>query len=309
MGLGGASFPTRVKLAPPPGSKAEILIVNGVECEPYLTNDHALMLERPEEILRGITLLMRAVGIPRAVIGIENNKRDALELFRQNLGGFSGIEVIPLKVKYPEGGEKQLIEAVTGREVPSGGLPIAVGAIVQNVATVYAVWQAARYGTPLIERVLTVTGPSVRRPGNYRVPIGASLREVIEFAGGIPEDTGKIILGGPMMGRSAATIDTPTTKGISGVLMLPESLSRRETPQPCIRCGRCVGACPMGLEPYLLATLSKLSRWEDAENGQVLNCIECGSCSFICPSARPLLDYIRLGKTRVAAIVKSRKQK
>ncbi len=309
VGLGGATFPTKVKLSPPPGCKAEILIVNGVECEPFLTNDHALMLERPVEILQGMRLLMRAVGVKRAVIGIENNKRDAIKAFLENVDAFAGIEVMPLKVKYPEGGEKQLIEAVIAKEVPSGGLPIAVGAIVQNVATVYAVWEAARYGTPLIERVLTVTGPSLERPGNYRVPIGTSLKEVIEFAGGVPEDTGKIILGGPMMGRTAATIDAPTTKGVSGILMLPQSLSARKQVSACIRCGRCVEACPMGLEPYLLAALSSLSRWDDAENEKVLNCIECGSCSFICPAARPLLDYIRLGKSRVSAIVKSRKQK
>lgn len=307
VGLGGAAFPTKVKLTPPPGSTADILIVNGVECEPYLTNDHAIMLANAEDIVRGVRLLMRAAKVDRAVVGIEANKPDAIEAMGKAASAFPSIEVMPLKVKYPEGSEKQLIEAVTGREVPSGGLPISVGAIVQNVATALAVSDAVRYGLPLMSRVITVTGPSVKRPGNYRVPIGTDIRSLIEIAGGVPSDVGKIILGGPMMGKAVVSIDAPTIKGVSGILMLPVTMSRRREPQPCIRCGACVDACPMGLEPYLLSTLSRLERWDDCESGKVMNCIECGSCSYICPAARPVLDYIRLGKNKVGAAIKARR--
>lgn len=307
VGLGGATFPTKVKLSPPPGTKADILIINGVECEPYLTSDHAIMLAHADDIVRGVRLLMKAARVDKAVVGIEANKPDAITEMMRAVAPYPAIEVMPLKVKYPEGGEKQLIEAVTGREVPSGALPIAAGAIVQNVATALAVSDAVRYGLPLMSRVVTITGPSVKYPGNYRVPIGTNMRELVELAGGVPSDVGKIILGGPMMGRAVVSIDAPTVKGVSGILMLPQSLSRRCDPEPCIRCGRCVDACPMGLEPYLLATLSRHDRWDDCETEKVMNCIECGSCSYICPAARPLLDYIRLGKNKVGAAIKARK--
>lgn len=307
VGLGGAAFPTKVKLTPPPGSKADVLIVNGVECEPYLTNDHAIMLANAEDIVRGIRLLMRAAKVDRAVVGIETNKTDAIEAMIRAASAHPSIDIMPLRVKYPEGSEKQLIEAVIGREVPSGGLPISVGAIVQNVATALAVSDAVRYGLPLMSRVITVTGPSVKRPGNYRVPIGTDIRSLIDIAGGVPSDVGKIILGGPMMGKAVVSIDAPTIKGVSGILMLPVSMSRRRDPEPCIRCGACVDACPMGLEPYLLATLSRFDRWDDCESNKVMNCIECGSCSYICPAARPILDYIRLGKNKVGAAIKARR--
>ncbi|MCC8176447.1 MAG: electron transport complex subunit RsxC [Bacteroidales bacterium] len=302
VGLGGATFPTKVKLSPPPGSKAELLIINGVECEPFLTNDHAIMLEQPEAIVLGIRLLMRAANVDKCVVGIENNKPDAIETMRKTTAAYPEIEIMPLKVKYPEGSEKQLIEAIMGREVPSGGLPIAVGAIVQNCATALAVADAVRYGEPLMSRVLTVTGPSVKNPGNFRVAIGTPLTTVVEAAGGVPQDTGKIILGGPMMGKSVVTIDAPTIKGVSGLLMLPESMSERRKVEPCIRCAACVDACPMGLEPYLLATLSRLGEFDKVEANKVMNCMECGSCSYICPSARPILDYIRLGKNKVKSL-------
>lgn len=309
VGLGGATFPTKVKLSPPPGSKADILIINGVECEPYLTSDHAIMLSNADDIVRGVRLLMRAARVERAVIGIEANKPDAIDVMRRAAEPFASIEIMPLKVKYPEGGEKQLIEAVTGREVPSGALPIASGAIVQNVATALAVSDAVRYGLPLVSRVVTVTGPTVKRPGNYRVPIGTDMRSLIDLAGGVPQDVGKIVLGGPMMGRAVVSIDAPTVKGVSGILMLPRSMSRRREPQPCVRCAACVEACPMGLEPYLLATLARRDRWDDCESEKVMNCIECGSCSYICPASRPLLDYIRLGKNKVGAAIRARKSK
>ncbi len=309
VGLGGAAFPTKVKLSPPPGVKVDMLLINGVECEPYLTNDHALMLAAPEKILAGIKLLMRAAGTDRAVIGIERNKDNAIRLLESLTADEPSISVEALDVKYPQGGEKQLIEAVTGREVPSGALPISTGVIVQNVATAYAVYEAVYLGKPLIERIITVTGPSVKRPGNYRVPIGMNMAALVNIAGGVPADTGKIILGGPMMGRAVVSLDAPTIKGISGILMLPDSEAHRDAVQPCIRCAACVDACPMGLEPYLLATLSRRQMWDEAESGKIMNCIECGCCSYSCPSARPILDYIRLGKTTVGGIIRTRQPK
>lgn len=309
VGLGGATFPTKVKLSPPPGCKAELLIINGAECEPYLTCDHALMIEHADEIIRGTRLLCRAAGVDRAAIAIEDNKPDAIEAMTRAAGQYPDIKIVTLKTKYPQGGEKQLIDAVMHREVPTGALPIATGAIVQNVATAYAVYRAVYNVMPLIDRVVTVTGPSVKRPGNYRVAIGTPLADLVRLAGGVPSDTGKIVLGGPMMGRSVVSLDAPTVKGISGVLMLPEPQATRRAMQPCIRCGSCVEACPMGLEPYLISTLSRQHRWEDAETESVTSCIECGSCSYCCPSSRPLLDYIRLGKTTVMGIIRARAAK
>ena len=256
VGMGGATFPTQVKLSPPPGNKAEVLIVNGVECEPYLTADHRLMLEHGEELMSGIQLIKRALGVERAVIGIENNKPDAITHLKQLAAGIPGVEVCPLKVKYPQGGEKQLIKAVTGKSVPSGGLPIAVGAVVQNVGTVYAVYEAVMKHKPLVERVVTVTGKSVKKPGNYLCRIGTPIARLIEAAGGMPEDTGKVISGGPMMGKAVTSTDIAVTKGTSGVLLMPESESRRLPYRNCIRCGKCVDVCPMGLEPYHLMLLA-----------------------------------------------------
>ena len=252
---------------------------------------------------------MKAAGVNRAIIGIEANKGNAIELLTSKAASDSRIEVMGLKVKYPQGGEKQLIDATIGKEVPSGALPIATGAIVQNVATAYAVYEAVKFGKPLIDRVVTITGPSVAKPGNYLAAIGTNLKELIDVAGGVPADTGKIILGGPMMGKSMVQIDAPTVKGTSGILMLPEKEAVRRKVEPCIRCASCVSACPMGLEPYLISTLSRLGRWEEVEEAKVMNCIECGCCSFICPSTRPILDFIRLGKTTVGGIIRARQQK
>ncbi|MCM1517972.1 MAG: electron transport complex subunit RsxC [Pseudoflavonifractor sp.] len=306
VGLGGATFPTKVKLSPPPGVRAELLIVNGAECEPYLTCDHALMREHSAEIVKGTRLLCRAAGVDHAVIAIEDNKPDAIAAMQKATAGCDDVTVVPLKTKYPQGGEKQLIDAVMHREVPVGKLPIAAGAIVQNVATAYAVYQAVYNAMPLIERIVTVTGDSVKSPGNYRVAIGTPLMDLVEAAGGIPADTGKIILGGPMMGRTAVSLDAPMIKGISGIVFIPQAEASRRAPEPCVRCGSCVDVCPMGLEPYLLAILAGQQRWEDAERESVTSCIECGSCSYTCPSSRPLLDRIRLGKSAVTAIIKSR---
>ncbi|ASB47830.1 electron transport complex subunit RsxC [Alkalitalea saponilacus] len=306
VGLGGATFPAHVKLSPPPGKTCEVLIINGVECEPYLTSDHRLMLEKGEEMLVGVSLLMKALSVDRAIIGIENNKKDAIEHIRRLVSGYNGISVQPLKVQYPQGGEKQLIDACIGRQVPSGKLPIEVGAVVHNVGTAYAVYEAVQKSKPLIERIVTVTGLSVKNPGNFLVRIGTPISALIEAAGGLPEDTGKVIAGGPMMGKALASLDVPVTKGTSGVLIVPEKIAGRGKTEYCIRCSKCVSACPMGLSPYLLMTLAEKEIHDRAEEEKIMDCIECGSCSFTCPSNRPLLDYIRLGKGKVGQIMRSR---
>jgi len=306
VGLGGATFPTHIKLAPPPGSKAEILIINGVECEPYLTCDHQLMLEKGEEIIVGITIIMKVLDVKRAVIGIENNKPDAIAHLSKIASQYKGIEVVALKVQYPQGGEKQLIDAVIGRQVPSGALPIEVGAVVQNVGTTFAIYEAVQKNKPLIERVMTVTGKSATQPSNYRVRIGTLLSEVVTLAGGVPEGTGKIIGGGPMMGRSLMNLNVPMAKGSAGILFMPDEESVRKPMKNCIRCTKCVSVCPMGLEPFLLMNQSERNMWPEMEKERVMDCIECGSCSYTCPSNRPLLDYIRYGKTTVGGIIRSR---
>lgn len=309
VGLGGACFPTHVKLLPPPGKKAEVLIVNGVECEPYLTCDHQLMLEHGEEIIVGIQILMRALNIQKAIIGIEKNKPDAIEHIRNLASKALGIEVKPLKLKYPQGGEKQLIDACIGRQVPSGALPIEVGAVVDNVATIYAVYEAVQKNKPLISRVMTVTGKSMTKPGNYSVRFGTPLSDMVALAGGVPEDTGKIIGGGPMMGRAMNNINMPANKRVSGLLFMPEKESVRVEPENCIRCGKCVSACPMGLEPYLLSKQAQLQMWDEMEQHSVMDCIECGCCLYTCPSHQPLLDYIRMGKAKVGGIIRARAAK
>lgn len=308
VGMGGATFPTQVKLTPPPGNKAELLIINGVECEPYLTADHRVMLEKSGELIAGVQFLMKAIGVDKAVIGIENNKQDAIARLRQIAAGAPDVEICPLKMKYPQGGEKQLIEAITKRAVPSGALPIAVGAVVQNAGTALAVYEAVMLKKPLFERVVTVTGKSLAHPGNYLCRIGTPVSKLIEAAGGIPEDTAKIIGGGPMMGRTMVNIGSPVMKGTSGILLLNNREAHRRPARNCIRCGKCVTACPMGLEPYLLAKLSSFNLLERMEEEKVMDCIECGSCSFTCPSNRPLLDYIRLGKGRTGAMIRNRKK-
>jgi electron transport complex protein RnfC len=308
VGMGGATFPTRVKLSPPPGSEPGLLIINGVECEPFLTADHRLMIEKSRELLIGTRFLMKALGVEQAVIGIENNKPDALAGMREAVMKHAlGIEVCPLKVKYPQGGEKQLIRAITGRRVPPGALPISVGVVVHNVGTVYAAYEAITMHKPLVERVVTVTGKSLSRPGNYLCRVGTPVACLIEAAGGLPGDTGKVIAGGPMMGKALTSTAVVVTKGTSGVLVIPESEARRQPARDCIRCTKCVKACPMGLEPYLLMTLGEYRQTEALERARVMDCIECGSCNFTCPAHRPLLDIIRLGKSRVGQLMKTRK--
>ena len=310
VGLGGATFPCHVKLSPPPGSKAECVIINAVECEPYLTADHRLMLEHPEEILVGVSLIMKAVSVEKGYIGIENNKPDAIRLMTEKAQAYPNIEIVPLKVKYPQGGEKQLIDAVIGRQVPAPpAIPISVGAVVQNVGTAFAIYQAVMKNKPLVDRIITVTGKSVSNPSNLLARLGTPFQQLIDECGGLPEDSGKIIGGGPMMGKALLNLDVPMTKGSSGLLIMRNDEAKRAEPDPCIRCAKCVSACPMGLEPYLLATLSDKQEWEMAEGNEIVSCIECGSCQFTCPSHRPLLDNIRVGKTTVMGIIRSRAAK
>lgn len=308
VGLGGATFPTKVKFMPPEGMHPDILIINGAECEPYLTCDDALMRLRPVEIVAGVRLLMKAAGVDRAVIGVEANKPEAIEALRTAASHYPAVCVQPLKVKYPQGGEKQLIKAVTGREVPSGALPVAVGAIVDNVATVYAVYEAVAYGKPLVERIITVAGRGVSGSGNFLVPFGVSMLQLAEAAGGFPADTGKILAGGPMMGRAVSHPEAPVVKGLSGIVALPEDQSHRVGQEPCIRCAACVSVCPMGLEPYLIERLVRAGEVERMRDADVMSCIECGSCNYTCPSGRPLLDRLRLGKRRVAALLRNARQ-
>ena len=303
VGLGGATFPTQVKLSPPPGQKAEVLIINAVECEPYLTSDHQLMLSKGAEILVGVKILMKALGVSRAVIGIENNKKDAILHLSQLAKAYTDITVMPLKVQYPQGGEKQLIDAVLRKQIKSGALPISAGAVVQNVGTVFAVYEAVQKNKPLVERIVTVTGKHLEKPSNYHARIGIP----IEASGGLPEDTGKIIGGGPMMGKALLGTEVPVTKGTSGILILPQEDAVRRPMRNCIRCAKCVSVCPMGLNPAFLMRDVQYADWETTEKNYIVDCIECGSCSYTCPSNRPLLDFIRIGKQKVTAIIRSRK--
>lgn len=309
VGLGGATFPSHVKLSVPEGKKCDVLIINGVECEPYLTSDHSLMLEKGEEILTGVSILMKALKVSKAIIGIENNKPDAINHLASLAKGFTGITVQPLKVKYPQGAEKQLIKSLTGREVPSGKLPIDAGAVVHNVGTSFAVYEAVQKNKPLFERVVTITGKSLTNPANYMVRIGTPVAALIDAAGGLPGDTGKIVSGGPMMGKAVINGDVPVVKGTSGIVLFPKNESERVEITPCIRCAKCAFACPMNLEPYLLTALSEKGFFERAEQEHITDCMECGSCSYTCPAGRPVLDYIRLGKSTVIRMARERNLK
>ena len=307
VGMGGATFPTNVKLMPPKDATPECVIINGAECEPYLTADHRTLLERGEEVLIGLQILMTSVGVSKGYVAIENNKRDAIEKLTEIASSMPGIEIVPMKVKYPQGGEKQLIDTVLNRRVASGKLPVTEGAIVQNVGTALAVYEAVQKHKPLVERVVTVTGKAVKNPCNLLVRIGTPLSELIETAGGMPRSTAKLVSGGPMMGKAVYSDEIPVAKGTSGVLMLLEEDTKRRPMRNCIRCAKCVGACPMGLNPAFLMRDTVYKDWEALEENHVYDCIECGSCSFICPANRPLLDHIRMGKGRVMAIRRARK--
>ncbi len=309
-GMGGAGFPTFIKLCPPPGAKAECVIINGVECEPYITADYRLMMEHSDEILVGLQLLMKAAKVTKAYIGIEDNKPAAIQLFEQKTQSDDNIQIVPLAKKYPQGGEKQLVDAVIRRQVPAPpAIPVNVGAIVQNVATAYAVYQAVMKHKPLFERYTTVTGKQLKNPGNYLVRMGTPFSQLIETCGGLPEGDNKVLSGGPMMGKAVLSLDVPVTKGTNSITVLTDADAHRQKAQPCIRCAKCVDACPMGLEPYLLATLSVMKDYERLEAEEVTSCISCGSCQFTCPSHRPILDNILGGKAAVMGIIKSRNAK
>ncbi len=296
VGLGGATFPTRVKLSVPKGKTATTVLINGAECEPCLTCDDALMRSEADKIAKGTLLIMKATGATEGYIGIEENKPRAIEAMKKASEAYSNLSVVTLKKKYPQGGEKQLIYAITGKTVPAGALPIETGCIVDNVATAFAIYEAVYTGRPSTERILTVTGPEVTNPGNYLVKNGTPLSFILEYAGGLPEDTGKVIAGGPMMGRAISTIEATATKGLSGLVVLPQSVALRKQEGPCIRCAKCVSVCPMGLEPYLMILQADMKMWDEMSQHGVMNCLECGCCSYACPSHRPILDMIKLGK-------------
>ena len=308
VGLGGATFPAHIKYSVPEGKKAEYLIINAAECEPYLTSDHRVMMEHAEEICIGVSILRKALGVPNAYIGIESNKPEPIRVMTEAAKQFEGIIVEPLVVKYPQGAEKQLSNSITGRNVPSGKLPIDVGCVVSNIGTTFAVYEAIQKNKPLIENILTVTGKKLPSQHNYQCRIGITYNDIIKHAlGELPANTGKVISGGTMMGKAISNLDAPTTKGASSVLVMDESESRRGPESNCIRCGKCINACPMGLEPYLFSALVKNNRIEEAKEHNILDCIECGCCFFSCPANKPLTDEIRLGKNKVRAMMAAKK--
>lgn len=308
VGLGGATFPAHIKYSIPEGKKAEYLIINAAECEPYLTSDHRVMIEHAEEVCVGVSILRKALGVPNAYIGIESNKPEPIRVMTEMARQFEGIIVEPLKVKYPQGAEKQLINAITGRKVPSGKLPIDVGCVVSNVGTSFAVYEAVQKNKPLIENILTVTGKKLPSQHNYQVRIGITYNDIIKQAiGELPATTGKVISGGTMMGKAVSNLSAPTTKGAASVLVMDEAEARRAPETNCIRCGKCANACPMGLEPYLFSALVKNNRVEEAQAHNILDCIECGCCFFSCPANKPLTDEIRLGKFKVRAMMAAKK--
>ena len=310
VGMGGACFPTFIKLCPPPGAKAECVIINGVECEPYITSDYRLMMEKADELIEGVKILMKGAKVERGYIGIEDNKPAAIKLLAEKLAGNDKIEVVPLAKKYPQGGEKQLVDAVIGRQVPAPpAIPVNVGAIVQNAGTAVAVYEAVMKNKPLFERYTTVTGKKIAKPSNFLVRMGTTFGELIDLCGGLPEGDNKILAGGPMMGKAVNSLDVPVGKGQNSITVLTDSDAHRKPADPCIRCAKCVSACPMGLESFLLATCSAKHMWDKVEAEDITSCIECGSCQFTCPSHRPILDNIRLGKQTVMGIIRARNAK
>ncbi len=300
VGMGGAAFPTHVKLSPPPEKNIDTLIVNGAECEPFLTADHRLMLTRTKEALTGIAIAAKILKVSRIFVGVEDNKMDAIEKMAEAAAKFK-ITVVPLHVKYPQGAEKQLIYALTGRQVLEGGLPMDVGCVVMNIGTAAAVHDAVVLGHPLIERVTTVTGTPVVDPANYLVRIGTPIRKLLELSGGVKENPAKVIMGGPMMGFAQSNIDVPVAKNSSGVLLMaPEEIEQFEG-NPCIRCSRCVKACPMNLLVPTLSTMIEAGEFAMAEHNYVMDCVECGTCAYICPAKRPLVQHFRRAKAEILA--------
>jgi electron transport complex protein RnfC len=300
VGMGGAAFPTVVKLSPPKEKPIDAVILNGAECEPYLTADHRLMLEKPKEIIEGLKILMKSLGVKKGFVGIENNKMDAVNIMKEAAKGSPGITVDALEVKYPQGAEKMLIKAVTGREIPPRALPMDVGVVVQNVGTALAVYEAVRFGKPLIERVVTVTGEGINSPRNLLVRVGTLVSQLIEECGGFKGEGVKVVSGGPMMGFAMQGLDVPVTKGTSGILVMSESeVVHAEDYKPCIRCSRCIDICPMGLMPSMISVLSEVGHYEECKDYNLFDCFECGSCAFVCPSRRPIVHFVRLAKSMV----------
>lgn len=300
VGMGGAAFPTFVKLSPPEGKNIDVLILNGAECEPYLTADHRLMLENPEAVIEGAAILAKILNVKTIIIGIENNKPDAIKILKEKVGN-TGIKVQGLRVRYPQGAEKQLIYALTGRKVPAGGLPMDVGCVVQNVGTAVAVKEAVTDGKPLIERITTVTGDPVVNPGNWRVRIGTPISKVLELAGGIKYQPAKVILGGPMMGFAQKNLNPTIMKNASGLLLLSLEDISQYTSEACIRCGRCVDACPMELLPSTLSVAAENEVFDMTEEYRVMDCMECGSCAYVCPAHRPLVQHFKRAKAEITA--------
>jgi electron transport complex protein RnfC len=300
VGMGGATFPTHVKLSPPKEKPIDVVILNGAECEPYLTSDHRLMLERSKEIVEGLRILMRILNVSKGYIGIESNKPDAIEAMSKAVAGSSDIRVWPVKVKYPQGAEKMLIKAIAGRTVPAGGLPMDVGVVVQNVGTAEAIYNAVRYGRPLIERYVTVTGRGVKEPKNFLARIGTPFSQLIEEAGGLTDAAAKVISGGPMMGMSQYTLAVPVIKGTSGITVLPKEEVSTKPYGPCIRCARCIDACPMKLQPSLIGVFIEKGHYQDAKEYNLMDCFECGSCTFVCPANRPIVQWVKKAKKELA---------
>jgi electron transport complex protein RnfC len=296
VGLGGAAFPTHVKLAPPKDHVVHTLIINGAECEPYLTSDHRTMVEYPERVHFGIRVMMHAIGVKKCVIGVEKNKPDAIEALRRTLPADLDITVLPLTVKYPQGAEKMLIHAVTGVEVPSGKLPVTVGVIVQNVGSVSAIAEVFETGLPLVERIVTVSGHGLQKPANLIVPVGTKLRDLLAHCEGVTSDAAEVILGGPMMGQAVSNLDAPVIKGTTGVVVLESYETRDAQVFPCIHCGRCLDACPVFLNPSLLGDFARVQRYEDMVDLHLADCMLCGSCAYVCPSNIPLSQLFQASK-------------
>ena len=297
VGLGGAAFPTHVKLAPPKDSAVHTLIINGAECEPYLTSDHRTMVEYAPRVLFGIRVMMRSLGVRKCVVGIERNKPDAIEAMRAAVPADLAVEILPLTVKYPQGAEKMLIKAVTGVEVPSGKLPVTVGVVVQNVGSVAAIAEVFETGLPLIERIVTVSGHGLRRPANLIVPVGTKLRDLLAFCDGVTADAAEVIIGGPMMGQAQANLDAPVIKGTTGVVVLAKNETREQRSWPCIHCGRCLEACPVFLNPSMLGDLARVGRYDEMSANHLADCMLCGSCAYVCPSNIPLAQLFQASKT------------
>jgi electron transport complex protein RnfC len=300
VGMGGATFPTHVKLAPPKEKPIDVVILNGAECEPFLTSDHRLMLEQSKEIVEGLKILMTILNVKKGSIGIEDNKPDAIEAMTKAAAGSPSVTVFPVKVKYPQGAEKMLIKSIAHRTVPAGGLPMDIGVVVQNVGTAAAIYNAVRYGRPLIERYVTVTGRGVKEPKNFLARIGTPFSQLIEEAGGLTDDAAKVIAGGPMMGMSQYTLDVPVIKGTSGILVLPQGEVSLKSYGPCIRCGRCIDACPMKLQPSYIGIYIEKGHYEDAKAYGLMDCFECGCCTFVCPANRPMVQWVKKAKKELA---------